>query len=115
MVGPGPNARRGIAARCRPRRAATPNEGAIRGATTMPTMGVNLARSVGSVLVGLATALVIVGAGVLVFLNPFWVGFEQARTGAERFTGDAHADVHRVTDAILPALFFGALTCPPQS
>ena len=53
----------------------------------MRSVRVNLARSLGSVVVAAATAVVIIGTAVLVFLNPIWVGFEQARTNADKFTG----------------------------
>ena len=52
----------------------------------------------------------LVALAVLVFLNPIWVGFEQARTGADRFTGYTLDDVHRVTNAVLGELIFGPAT-----
>ena len=73
-------------------------------------MGLNLARGAGSVVVGLSAALVLIAAGVLVFLNPLWVGFEQARTNADRFTGYTLDDVHRVTNAVLGELILGPAT-----
>jgi integral membrane protein (TIGR01906 family) len=71
---------------------------------------VNLARSLGSVVVAAATAVVIIGTAVLVFLNPIWVGFEQARTNADKFTGFTLDDVHRVTTAIVGELILGPAT-----
>jgi integral membrane protein (TIGR01906 family) len=65
---------------------------------------------VASVAVAVSAALVIIGAGVVAFLNPFWVGFEQTRTGADKFTGYALDDVHRVTNAVLGELIFGPAT-----
>ena len=73
-------------------------------------MGVKLARSVGSVGVGLAAAVLVVATGVLVFLNPVWVGFEQVRTRADRFTGYTLDDVHRVTNAVIAELIAGPAT-----
>lgn len=73
-------------------------------------MGLTFARALGSVLVAISAALVVAAAGVLVFLNPVWVGFEQARTDADRFTGYTMADVHRVTDAIVGELILGPAT-----
>ena len=73
-------------------------------------MGLNVARTLGSAGIGLATALVAVAAGVLIFLNPFWVGFEQVRTGADLFSGYSIDDVHRVTNAVLGELVFGPAT-----
>jgi integral membrane protein (TIGR01906 family) len=70
-------------------------------------VGLNLARGAGSVVVGLSAAIVLIAAGVLVFLNPLWVGFEQARTNADRFTGYTLDDVHRVTNAVLSDLILG--------
>ena len=70
----------------------------------------SFARPVGSVVVGVSAALVVVGVGVLAFLNPVWLGFEQARTHADRFTGFTLDDVHRVTDGVLAELIFGPAT-----
>jgi integral membrane protein (TIGR01906 family) len=67
-------------------------------------------RSLAAIVVAAAAALVVVGASILVFLNPFWVGFEQIRTGATQLTAYSVADVHRVTDAILGELVFGPAT-----
>ena len=73
-------------------------------------MGLTFVRALGSALVAISAALVVVAAGVLVFLNPLWVGVEQARTHADRFTGYAMDDVHRVTNAILGELLLGPAT-----
>jgi integral membrane protein (TIGR01906 family) len=70
----------------------------------------NVWRSVASVAIAISSALVVVAVGILVFLNPIWVGFEQARTGADRFTGYSLDDVHRVTNAVLGELIFGPAT-----
>ena len=67
-------------------------------------MSVNLARSLGSIVVGIAAAIVLVAVGVLVFLNPVWVGLEQSRTHADLFTGYTIDDVHRVTNAVIGEL-----------
>jgi len=69
-----------------------------------------LTRSVGSVLIAIATIVTIVAVAVLVFLNPIWVGFEQARTGADRFTGYSIDEVHTVTGQILSDLIVGPPT-----
>ena len=76
----------------------------------MRDVGANLARSAGAVLVASSTAVVLVGAAVLVFLNPVWVGLEQARTRADVFTGYSLDEVHRVTDAVLGELILGPAT-----
>ena len=60
-----------------------------------------------SVLVAVATMLVIVGVAVLAFLNPVWVGFEQGRSGAVAFTGYTPAQVESVTDSVLSDLVVG--------
>lgn len=52
-------------------------------------------------LVSIATALVLLGASILVFLNPAWVGFEQDRTDVTRLTGYAPTVVRDVTSSIL--------------
>ena len=62
-----------------------------------PTVGEALL----SIIVAVATILVIVGVSVVVFLNPVWVGFEQDRSGAETLTGYPPAEVHAVTGSIL--------------
>jgi integral membrane protein (TIGR01906 family) len=69
-----------------------------------------LTRSVGSVLIAIATIVTIVAVAVVVFLNPVWVGFEQARTGADRFTGYSIDQVHTVTGQILSDLIIGPPT-----
>ena len=69
-----------------------------------------VARSLGSALIAAATAVTLIAIAVLAFLNPVWVGFEQARTHADAFTGYALADVHRVTDAVLGELILGPAT-----
>ena len=61
-------------------------------------------------LVAISAALVVIAAGVLIFLNPVWVGFEQARTYADRFTGYSMDDVHRITNAVLGELILGPAT-----
>lgn len=60
-----------------------------------------------SVLIGLATAIVIVTIAILPFLTPQWVAFEQGRSQAAAWTGFAPDDLRRATDAILSDLVFG--------
>lgn len=64
----------------------------------------------GSVLVATSTGVALVAVGVLPFLNPVWVGFEQARTHADAFTGFPIDEVHRVTNAVLGELILGPAT-----
>jgi integral membrane protein (TIGR01906 family) len=60
-----------------------------------------------SFAVAVATAVTVVGLGVLVFLNPLWVSLEQDRSGAARLTGYTPAQVREVTGSILSDLVFG--------
>jgi integral membrane protein (TIGR01906 family) len=52
-------------------------------------------------VVAVATAFVILGASVLPFLTPAWVGFEQDRSGSAALSGYPVGDVHAITDSIL--------------
>lgn len=63
-----------------------------------------------SLVIGIATALVLLAIAILPFLNPVWVGFEQGRAGSAAWTGMAPADLRVVTDAILGDLVLG----PPE-
>jgi len=58
-------------------------------------------------LVAVATAVVIVTASLLPFVNPVWVGFEQRRAEALAWTGFSDADLTTVTNAILADLLLG--------
>jgi integral membrane protein (TIGR01906 family) len=58
-------------------------------------------------LIGLATAIVIIAVAILPFLSPAWVGFEQDRAEAAAWTGFAPADLRTATDAILHDLVVG--------
>ena len=60
-----------------------------------------------SVLIGLATAIVIVTVAILPFLTPRWVAFEQGRSQAAAWTGFTPDDLRHATDAILSDLVFG--------
>jgi integral membrane protein (TIGR01906 family) len=67
-----------------------------------------LARSVTGSVVSIAVAIVILGAAVMPFLTPAWVGIEQDRVGAAALTGFSEPDLHRVTNAILGDLVLGS-------
>ena len=69
-----------------------------------------LGRGTASVLVAVATAVVIVALAILPFVNPIWVSFEQGRARADLWTGYAPGQLREVTDAILSDLVFG----PPE-
>lgn len=58
-------------------------------------------------MAGVATPFVIVGAAVLLFLNPIWVGFDQDRSDVAALTGYTPAQVRQVTGSILSDLVFG--------
>jgi integral membrane protein (TIGR01906 family) len=61
-------------------------------------------------IVAVSTPWVVVAAAVLLFLNPIWVGFEQARSDVTGWTGYSEAQVRDVTGSILSDLVFG----PPR-
>ena len=60
-----------------------------------------------SILVGLATAIVIVALAILPFLTPQWVAFEQGRSNAAVWTGFTTEELRVATDSILGDLVFG--------
>jgi integral membrane protein (TIGR01906 family) len=72
-----------------------------------PVSPSSLASRIGYLAVALATALVVVAAGILAFLNPAWVGFEQDRAGAAAWTGLSDVDLRTATNAILGDLIVG--------
>jgi integral membrane protein (TIGR01906 family) len=57
--------------------------------------------AVATVLVGIATAVVIVSIAILPFLSSPWLAFEQGRAESAAWTGFSEADVARVTNAIV--------------
>jgi integral membrane protein (TIGR01906 family) len=59
------------------------------------------------VWIGLATALAILAVTMPFFLNPAWVGFEQARSQATAWTGYSEAGLTTATEAILVDLVVG--------
>ena len=67
----------------------------------------SLAGRAASILVGLATAIVIVTAAVLPFLSPQWVAFEQGRANASGWTGYTTDELNAATAAILSDLVIG--------
>jgi integral membrane protein (TIGR01906 family) len=62
---------------------------------------------IASIVVALATAVVIVSGSLLPFLNPLFVGFEQRRAEAPAWTGYSDAELTAATDAILSDLVLG--------
>jgi integral membrane protein (TIGR01906 family) len=66
--------------------------------------------SIVAVVAGVSLPLVLVGAAVLLFLNPIWVSFEQGRSQVTAWTGYTAEQVNQVTGSILSDLVFG----PPR-
>jgi integral membrane protein (TIGR01906 family) len=64
-------------------------------------------RALTSLVIAVATAIVIVTASLLPFLNPVWVGFEQRRTEALAWTRFSDPELTAVTNAILADLVLG--------
>jgi integral membrane protein (TIGR01906 family) len=67
----------------------------------------NLGGRAASVLIGLATAIIIVAITILPFLTPSWVAFEQGRAQATAWTGFTTEELRVATDAILADLVLG--------
>lgn len=59
----------------------------------------------GGFLIAAATALVILGASIVPFTTPAFVGFEQSRSGVERFTGYGPAELDFINEQLLGDLF----------
>lgn len=72
----------------------------------MPTRSGRLADA----WIALATALAILALTIPLFLNPWWVAFEQGRAQAAVWTGFGEPDLRRATDSILADLVVG----PPE-
>jgi integral membrane protein (TIGR01906 family) len=66
-----------------------------------------LSDRLGSFVIAIATALAIIALVMPLFLNPFWVAFEQGRAQAPAWTGFTVTDLRAVTDAILVDLVVG--------
>jgi integral membrane protein (TIGR01906 family) len=66
-----------------------------------------LTTRLGSLVIGLATAVVILAVAIPLFLNPWWVGFEQGRAQAAAWTGYPDAILRDVTDSVLADLVIG--------
>lgn len=69
----------------------------------MPSRSAN-GQILGGVLIGIATAIVILALVMLPFLTPAWVGFEQDRAAAPAWTGYSEMDLKTVTASILADL-----------
>ena len=62
---------------------------------------------IAAILIGLATAVVIVAIAIVPFLTPAWVGFEQDRSQAQSWTGFTVDELRTATNAILADLVIG--------
>lgn len=62
---------------------------------------------IAAILIGLATAVVIVAIAIVPFLTPAWVGFEQDRSQAQAWTGFTTDELRTATNAILADLVIG--------
>ncbi|HEX5826295.1 MAG TPA: TIGR01906 family membrane protein [Candidatus Limnocylindrales bacterium] len=60
-----------------------------------------------SLVIAVATALVIVAVAIVPFLNPFWVGIAQERAQATAWTGWTTDELRTVTDGVLADLVLG--------
>jgi integral membrane protein (TIGR01906 family) len=62
---------------------------------------------VASLVIGIATAVAVVGLAIIPFLNPVWVGFEQDRAQALAWTGFSPVQLSAATNEILADLVLG--------
>jgi integral membrane protein (TIGR01906 family) len=60
-----------------------------------------------AILIGVATAIVIIAVAMLPFLTPQWIAFEQERSQASAWTGFTTDQLRTATDAILADLVIG--------
>ena len=65
------------------------------------------ARRLAGAVVGLSTALVIVGATIALFFNPAWVSFEQVRAEVTAWTGWTPAQVDAVSRDVVAEVWLG--------
>ena len=66
-----------------------------------------LPERVAGIATGLGAAIVVIAIGILPFLTPAWVAFEQGRANATAWTGYAETDLRTATNAILHDLVVG--------
>lgn len=62
---------------------------------------------IGSIVIALATAVVLLGGSILPFFNPIWIGFEQRRSEALAWTGFSDAELTTASNAIFADLVLG--------
>ena len=62
----------------------------------------SLRNSIAAILIGVATAIVIVAVAIVPFLTPAWVGFEQDRAQAQAWTGFTTVELRTATTRSWP-------------
>ena len=67
----------------------------------------SLRGTLAALVIGVATAFVIVALAIIPFLNPVWVGFGQDRAQAQAWTGFTTEQLRQVTNEILADLVIG--------
>ena len=67
----------------------------------------SLRGALAALVIGVATAIVIVALAIIPFLNPVWVGFGQDRAQAQAWTGYTTEQLRHVTNDILADLVIG--------
>ena len=67
----------------------------------------SLRGALAALIIGVATAIVIVALAIIPFLNPIWVGFGQDRAQAQAWTGYTTEQLRLVTNEILADLVIG--------
>jgi integral membrane protein (TIGR01906 family) len=67
----------------------------------------SLRGALAALVIGVATAIVIVALAIIPFLNPIWVGFGQDRAQAQAWTGYTTEQLRYVTSEILADLVIG--------
>jgi integral membrane protein (TIGR01906 family) len=71
-------------------------------------MNAAAARSLTALAVAVATCLVLLGVVLAMFFNPWFVAFEQGRSGAAAASGYSPDEVRQATDGILGDLYLGS-------
>lgn len=71
-------------------------------------MNATWARNLAALAIALATCLVLLGLAVAVFFNPWFVAFEQGRSGAAAISGYTPDELRQATDGILGDLYLGS-------
>lgn len=67
-------------------------------------------RAVAAALLAIATPVAIIGAALVLFFNPIWIGFEQERSQVPTLTGYTGEEVRIATGAI----FWDLIVGPPE-